>query len=178
LDSIVQEREKIPDPKEAAIIGASKIAAAQFFSMLTNVTVFFPLLFARGVAQQIFGDLFFAAVISNIAALVIALTLLPRISAYPMERLKKTPRGPQKIPANRLEKIWATFRSGLKKEQVQNLIQRYRVYLELVLTRRRVVMGWSLAALALALLIFMMKEIGIFMNVHWNYTKIECQLMF
>ncbi|OGR87840.1 MAG: hypothetical protein A3A86_00350 [Elusimicrobia bacterium RIFCSPLOWO2_01_FULL_60_11] len=164
LDSIVQERKNTPDPKEAAIAGASSIAAAQFFSMLTNITVFFPLLFARGVAQQLFGDLFFAAVISNIAALVIALTLLPRIAAYPYKRSSGTPPGPAAPPSGparrggRLGKLWAVFKSGLKEEQVQVLIAKYRIYLNGALSRRGFVLGCSAAALAASLGVLAVKE--------------------
>ena len=82
LDNIDKYRKRM-DAKEAAIQGASEVALAQIASMLTNVAVFLPLLFAKGLAQQLFKDLFYAAVITNVAALFIALTLVPRIAAYP-----------------------------------------------------------------------------------------------
>lgn len=47
---------------------------------------------------------------------------------------------------------------GLKEEQVEAMIGRYRGYLVTALSHRRAVMGWSAAALAASLVIFMMKE--------------------
>lgn len=85
LDNIDKFRKRIQDPKEASVQAASEVAAPQIASMLTNVVVFIPLLFAKGLAQQLFKDLFYAAVITNIAALGVALTLVPRITAYPFK---------------------------------------------------------------------------------------------
>ncbi len=89
LDNIVEHRGAHGDAVRASTEGATQVAVAQFSSMLTNIVVFLPLLFAQGLAQQLFKDLFYAAVVSNIAALVVALTLIPRITAHPFQFMKK-----------------------------------------------------------------------------------------
>ncbi|MBI3013388.1 MAG: efflux RND transporter permease subunit, partial [Elusimicrobia bacterium] len=91
LENIASHRARGLDLKEAAIAGPSEIFVGQLSSMLTNIVVFFPLLFAQGLAQQLFKDLFYAAVITNIAALIVAVTLIPRIMAYPFSLRRQTP---------------------------------------------------------------------------------------
>ncbi len=156
LDSIVQARKKIPDPKEASIAGVSEIAVAQVSSMLTNITVFLPLLFAKGVAQQLFSDLFFAAVVSNIGALVVALTLLPRITAYPISWLekKKTEPGTEV----KTHGLWQMFKRGLTEGQTQAMLDKYRKLLEKALENRKAVMRFSVIAFVISLAILGFKE--------------------
>ncbi|MBI2118625.1 MAG: efflux RND transporter permease subunit [Elusimicrobia bacterium] len=89
LDNIDKYRRKLGNLIEASVLAPSEIFVAQFSSMLTNVVVFLPLLFAQGLSQQLFKDLSYAAIVTNIAALVVAVTLIPRITAYPLKWGKK-----------------------------------------------------------------------------------------
>ena len=51
-------------------------------SMLTNEVVILPLLFVSGIAQQLFQGLFVVTIFTHIAALFVALTFIPRMTAY------------------------------------------------------------------------------------------------
>lgn len=68
--------------QQAAIDGADEMFAPMLSASLTNITVFLPLLFVTGIAQQLFKDLFYVTVLTNLASLLVALTLIPRMSAY------------------------------------------------------------------------------------------------
>jgi HAE1 family hydrophobic/amphiphilic exporter-1 len=79
---------------DAAVDGADEMFAPMLSASLTNIAVFLPLLFVTGVAQQLFKDLFYVTVLTNLASLLVALTLIPRMSAYewahmPMSELVK-----------------------------------------------------------------------------------------
>jgi len=71
-------------PKEAAIEGGSEVAASMVSSTLTNIAVLLPLLFVGGVAQQLFRDLFIVTAFSSFASMVVSLTIIPRLAAYPI----------------------------------------------------------------------------------------------
>jgi len=71
-------------PKEAAIDGAGDVAASMISSTLTNIAVLLPLWFVEGVAQQLFRDLFIVTAFASFASMVISLTIIPRLAAYPI----------------------------------------------------------------------------------------------
>lgn len=82
-ENIVRHQEHYKKPAlEAAMDGANEMVASMVSSSLTNIAVFLPLLFVTGIAQQLFRDLFYVSVMTNIAALVVSLTLIPRLLAY------------------------------------------------------------------------------------------------
>jgi len=67
---------------DSAVNGADEMAVSMFTSTMTNVVVFLPLLFVSGIAQQLFQGLFVVTIITNFASLFVALTFIPRMSAY------------------------------------------------------------------------------------------------
>ncbi len=81
LESISRYREQGLVRREAAIQGASHVAAAVTASTLTTVAVFFPIAFVEGVGGQLFGDLSIAVVSSLLASLAVALFLVPMMAA-------------------------------------------------------------------------------------------------
>lgn len=70
---------------EGAVGGAEEVGNSMVTAALTNVAVILPLLFVPGVAQQLFMDLFFASVGASLVSMIVALTLIPRLAAYPIE---------------------------------------------------------------------------------------------
>jgi HAE1 family hydrophobic/amphiphilic exporter-1 len=183
LDNIVEYRKKFPDPKEAAIRAPEEIAVAQISSMLTNIAVFFPLMFAKGLAQQLFKDLFYAAVVSNIAALVVALTLIPRIMAYSVDKksgeepaessgedeligvggvrkvitvARPEPTGPRVV--RWLKKVWYWLSEGLTPERSEKLESFYRKTLVWSLGNRKKIALFTCYALLGSLAIFYFKS--------------------
>jgi HAE1 family hydrophobic/amphiphilic exporter-1 len=81
LESIFRCREEGDGVAEAAVRGTSEVRMAVIASTLTSIAVFLPMVFVEGVAGQAFGDLGLAVVISLLAALIVALTLIPMLAS-------------------------------------------------------------------------------------------------
>jgi len=82
LENVFRHREEEgAAPREAASRGASEVAGAITASTLTTVAVFGPVLYVKGVAGALFGDLSLAVAFSLLASLLVALTLLPVLAA-------------------------------------------------------------------------------------------------
>lgn len=73
--------------KEAAIQGANQVAGAIAASTLTTICVFAPIIFTEGVTRQLFVDMGLTIAYSLLASLLVALTVVPMMSAG---LLKKT----------------------------------------------------------------------------------------
>ena len=67
--------------KQAAIEGARQVGGAIAASTLTTVCVFLPIVFTSGVTRQLFVDMGLTIAYSLLASLLIALTLVPMMSA-------------------------------------------------------------------------------------------------
>lgn len=81
LDSIQVHMDAGKSRTRAAIDGTAEVAVAMAASMTTNVCVFLPMGFVEGMGGQLFGDLSWAVVVSNVAALVVALLIVPVLAA-------------------------------------------------------------------------------------------------
>jgi HAE1 family hydrophobic/amphiphilic exporter-1 len=81
LESIFRCREEGDDLEAAAVRGTSEVRGAVVASTLTTIAVFFPMVFVEGVAGQAFGDLGLAVVMSLLAALAVALFLIPMLAS-------------------------------------------------------------------------------------------------
>lgn len=67
--------------KAAAIEGAKEVAGAIAASTLTTVCVFLPIVFTEGIARQLFVDMGLTIAYSLLASLIVALSLVPMMSA-------------------------------------------------------------------------------------------------
>ncbi len=67
--------------RKAAIEGAREVAGAIAASTLTTVCVFLPIVFTEGIARQLFVDMGLTIAYSLLASLVVALSLVPMMSA-------------------------------------------------------------------------------------------------
>ena len=67
------------DPKEAAIWGTKKVTGAIVSSTLSNIAVFGPLAMVEGTIGQMFKDICLTIVYSNLAALVLAILVVPML---------------------------------------------------------------------------------------------------
>ena len=81
LESIHRKRQEGLPLARAAVEGASEVGTAVSASTLTTLAVFLPLVFVEGVAGQLFEDQAITVAISLLASLVVALTLIPMLSA-------------------------------------------------------------------------------------------------
>ncbi|MBI4721321.1 MAG: efflux RND transporter permease subunit [Chitinivibrionia bacterium] len=81
LESISRFKDSGKDRAEAALAGAGEVGRAVIASTLTTVAVFLPIVFVEGMAGQIFKDQALTVSVSLMASLMVALMLIPMISA-------------------------------------------------------------------------------------------------
>jgi HAE1 family hydrophobic/amphiphilic exporter-1 len=81
LESIFRKRKLGLPLGQAAVEGTSEVGAAITASTLTTVAVFLPIVFVEGIAGQLFKDQAMTVTISLLASLVVAVTMIPMLSA-------------------------------------------------------------------------------------------------
>lgn len=87
IENIYRMRnEEHASAKEAAIKGAWQVAGAIMASTLTTVCVFLPIVFTDGIARQLFVDMGLTIAYSLLASLVVALSIVPMMSAGLLRR--------------------------------------------------------------------------------------------
>ncbi len=83
LESIDRFRQRGLNAFEAASRGASDVAIAVTASTFTTVCVFFPIVFIKGIAGQLFRDTALTVCFSLLTSLFVAITLIPMLSSLP-----------------------------------------------------------------------------------------------
>jgi len=91
LENIYRLRNKGVDPLRAAVSGASQVAGAIAASTLTTVCVFLPIVFVEGLTRQLFMDMALTLGYSLMASLIVALTLVPAMSATLLKNTQEKP---------------------------------------------------------------------------------------
>jgi HAE1 family hydrophobic/amphiphilic exporter-1 len=81
LESIAKARERGLGILEAAITGTREVSMAVVASTLTTIAVFLPLVFVEGIAGQLFRDQALTVALAIAISLVVAMTLIPMLSA-------------------------------------------------------------------------------------------------
>lgn len=82
LENIYRRRaEEGVDAKEAAVSGASEVAAAIVASTITTLVIFLPLAFVRGVAGLLFQELALVIAFSLVCSLLVSLSLVPVLAS-------------------------------------------------------------------------------------------------
>ncbi|MEE4270367.1 MAG: efflux RND transporter permease subunit [Thermoanaerobaculales bacterium] len=81
LESIHRKRTEGLDRTAAAVAGTTEVGGAVAASTLTTVAVFLPIIFVEGIAGALFGDMAITVTLSLLASLVVAVTLIPMLSA-------------------------------------------------------------------------------------------------
>jgi len=81
LESIHRKRLEGLSRTAAAIDGTTEVGSAVAASTLTTVAVFLPIVFVEGIAGALFGDMAITVTLSLLASLVVAVTLIPMLSA-------------------------------------------------------------------------------------------------
>ncbi|MBU9888423.1 MAG: efflux RND transporter permease subunit [Candidatus Omnitrophica bacterium] len=83
LENIFRKRQQGATPEQGAIEGASEVLWPVISSNLTTIAVFFPLIvFVPGVAGQIFKDLAWSIIFSQIISTFLPLSLIAMLSTY------------------------------------------------------------------------------------------------
>ena len=81
LENIYRLREEGVEAGKAAVEGTSEVVSAIVASTLTTVVVFLPLVFMRGMAGIMFKQLSFVIGFALLCSMVVAVTLVPMLSA-------------------------------------------------------------------------------------------------
>ncbi|MDQ3160654.1 MAG: efflux RND transporter permease subunit, partial [Pseudomonadota bacterium] len=81
LESIAKARERGLGILQAAVVGTREVSMAVVASTLTTIAVFLPLVFVQGIAGQLFRDQALTVAIAIAVSLVVAMTLIPMLSA-------------------------------------------------------------------------------------------------
>ncbi len=83
IENIFRKRQQGMDPEQAAIEGAKEITWPVVGSNLTTIVVFFPLIvFVPGIPGQMFKDLSWAIVFSQIISMILPLTIITMVCVY------------------------------------------------------------------------------------------------
>lgn len=129
IESCFRAKDTHEDYKEAALRGTRAVTMSIIASTITTIVVYLPLATVDDLAGQMFGQLGFTIVFAMLASLISAMTLVPLFYSLFKPREKK------EIPANKI---------------VDKTIRVYRKILRKVLHRKLVVVGVTLALVAVA----------------------------
>ena len=88
IENIYRLRNKGIPSARAAVLGANQVAGAIVASTITTVCVFVPMVFATGIAKQLLPDMAWTIAFSLIASLIVALTVVPSMSATVLRNTK------------------------------------------------------------------------------------------
>jgi HAE1 family hydrophobic/amphiphilic exporter-1 len=81
LESIFRKKRLGMPLARAAVVGTTELGPAVVASTLTTVAVFLPIVFVEGIAGQLFKDQAMTVTISLLASLLVAVTVIPMLSA-------------------------------------------------------------------------------------------------
>lgn len=82
VDNIYRHMTELKSPvMEASDNATTEVAMSVIASALTTMVVFIPILFIPGIAREIFRDLAYSIIFSNLAAIIVSLTLIPMLAS-------------------------------------------------------------------------------------------------
>ena len=81
IENIFRLRSEGISSIKAAVAGTKEVAGAITASTLTTICVYMPILFTEGISRQLFMDMGLTIAYSLLASLLVALTLVPSLSA-------------------------------------------------------------------------------------------------
>ena len=87
VDNIYRHITELNSPVlEAAENGTEEVTFSVIASALTTMVVFIPILFIPGLAREFFRDMSYAIIFSNLAAIIVAITLIPMLASRFLNR--------------------------------------------------------------------------------------------
>lgn len=88
----LRNEENMPILK-ACVVGTNQVASALLSSTLTTICVFLPIVFIEGLTRQLFTDIALTIAYALMASLLVALTLVPAMSAKLLKKKQKEGKG-------------------------------------------------------------------------------------
>ncbi len=104
LENSYRHLQKGEPPRLAALNGASEVSKAVISSTLTTVAVFLPIALVGGIISKFFVPFSITVTISLIASLLVALTLIPVLVSFLLERRSAPAEGRRWALSSRLTK--------------------------------------------------------------------------
>lgn len=120
LENIARRRSLGESAKQAATLGSKEVAMAITASTLTTMAVFFPLVFVEGIAGQLFKDQALTVTFALLASLIVAITLIPMLSARAKINLKA-----DHNPQNEVDELVKPTPAAVKPEKGIKLVLWY-----------------------------------------------------
>ncbi len=87
IENTMRLRQQGISAPKAAIAGAKQVAAAITASTLTTICVFVPIIFTDGITRELFTDMALTIAFALMASLLVAMTLVPAMSASLLENI-------------------------------------------------------------------------------------------
>jgi HAE1 family hydrophobic/amphiphilic exporter-1 len=105
LENIARHKEMGKAIESAAKDGATEVGMAVTASTLTTVAVFFPLVFVKGIAGQLFRDQALTVTFALLASLIVALTLIPMLASLHRKTQAVIKQKPPRQPKTRFGRV-------------------------------------------------------------------------
>ncbi len=128
LENIYRYRQEGLTKIEAASLGSKEVGMAIVASTLTTAIVFLPVIFVEGIASQLFKELALTITFSLLASLIVALTLIPMLSAKILKVSKKA-----SVAQSEEKGLMVWILRGYKKSLNWSLSHRFLVIFILIL---------------------------------------------
>ncbi len=128
LENIYRHREMDKNLYDSADIGTQEVGMAITSSTLTTVAVFLPVLFVPNITGQLFKDMVLTITFSLLVSLLVAITLVPLMSAKILH-----------IEVNKKENRFSRFKDRIG-QWILDLTEKYRVILHWSLNHKKTVM--------------------------------------
>ncbi|MEX2116315.1 MAG: efflux RND transporter permease subunit [Bacteroidota bacterium] len=141
LENISRHQKEHPDPVEAAHFGSNEVVSAVVASTTTNLASVLPFLLISGLASLFFKELILTISFAIIASLIVAITLVPMLSAmlFRFEQSHQVKKG--------------TLLSGIERF-LARMTSRYTDLLTWAIHHRALVLGSVVAMFAGSLMLF------------------------
>ncbi len=128
LENIYRHREMDKNLMDAAEIGTKEVGMAITASTLTTIAVFLPVLFVPNITGQLFKDMVLTITFSLVVSLIVALTVVPMLSANILKLEEKK------------KESWFTRLKDKMGNSIEKLSDRYSKILHWSIYHRKTVM--------------------------------------
>ena len=145
LEAIYRRRQRGDSLVGSALEGTVEVGPAVIASTLTTVAVFLPIIFVEGVAGQLFKDQALTVTISLLASLVVAVTLIPMLSAIGRDRAAGSRPAPRAAVAAAPGGVEASEAPTMPAMTLGRFSRGYDRFLRAALARRFLTIGVAVA---------------------------------
>ncbi len=160
LENIFRHLELGETPEVAAEKGGHEVALAVLAATLTSAVVFFPVTFLYGVSRFLFSALALAVVLALFASYLVAMTVVPLFCAKYIKAPTHSPKmegaaseGGTGIRHSRWTEWGERFNDKFA-QGFHRLLENYEIFVRHSLSRPKAILGGTLAAVLLSLLLY------------------------